>query len=59
MHLSMKKVIFLLIVVFTVSKGYSQVYVPAYGNVVNQCLQTNITNNLTEYEALGLKRRGR
>ncbi len=54
----MKKVIFLLIVVFTVSKGYSQVYVPAYGNVVNQCLQTNITNNLTEYEALGLKRRG-
>ena len=54
----MKKALFSLVVVLIVSKGFSQVYIPAYANVVNQCSQTNITNNLTEYEALGLKRRG-
>ena len=54
----MKKALFSLFVVFAVSKGFSQVYVPAYAAVVNQCSQDNITNNLTEYEALGLKRRG-
>lgn len=40
------------------TKGFSQVYVPYYGSIVEQCSQTNITNNLTTYEALGLKRRG-
>ena len=54
----MKKALFSLVVVLIVPKGFSQVYIPAYANVVNQCSQTNITNNLTEYEALGLKRRG-
>ena len=58
MNFSMKKALFSLVVVLIVSKGFSQVYIPAYANVVNQCSQTNITNNLTEYEALGLKRRG-
>lgn len=41
-----------------VSKGYSQEYIPYYASVVDQCSQTNITNNLTAYESLGLKRRG-
>ena len=40
------------------SKGFSQEYIPYYGSIVEQCSQSNITNNLTAYEALGLKRRG-
>lgn len=42
----------------SVTKGYSQVYIPYYGSIVDQCSQSNITNNLTSYESLGLKRRG-
>ena len=38
--------------------SYSQSFIQAYANVVNQCSQTNITANLTQFEALGLKRRG-
>lgn len=37
---------------------FSQTFIQAYADVVNQCSQSNITNNLTEYEALGVKRRG-
>ena len=40
------------------TKGFSQVYIPYYGSIVEQCSQANITNNLTSYESLGLKRRG-
>lgn len=40
------------------TQGYSQEYIPYYASVVEQCSQTNITNNLTAYEGLGLKRRG-
>jgi aminopeptidase YwaD len=40
------------------AKGHSQEYIPYYGTVAGQCSQTNITNNLTAYEGLGLKRRG-
>lgn len=35
-----------------------QVYNANYAAVVNQCSSSNILNNLTEYEALGVKRRG-
>jgi len=42
--------------IFTSSNG--QTFIQAYANVVNQCSQTNITNDLTEFEALGMKRRG-
>ena len=58
MNFSMKTLLFSLFILLTTSNGFSQVYIPAYGNVVNQCSQTNITSNLTEYEGLGLKRRG-
>ena len=54
----MKGLLFSLLVVLTVSTGFSQVYIPAYGAVVNQCSQDNITTDLTQFEALGLKRRG-
>jgi aminopeptidase YwaD len=40
------------------AKGYSQEFIPYYGSIVDQCSQANITNNLTAYEGLGLKRRG-
>lgn len=44
--------------VLLVTKGFGQVYIPYYGSIVEQCSQINITNNLTAYESLGLKRRG-
>lgn len=38
--------------------NYGQTYIQAYQDVVDQCSQSNITTNLTEFEALGVKRRG-
>lgn len=35
-----------------------QTYVPAYGTVVGQCSSSNILTSLTQFEALGVKRRG-
>jgi hypothetical protein len=46
------------IIGFHSQKAQSQVYNADYAAVVNQCSSTNILNNLTEYEALGVKRRG-
>ena len=49
----------LLIIIFSSSIiGFSQSYIPAYGTIVNQCSQTNITDDLTQYEALGVKAHG-
>ncbi len=50
----------LFVVIATLSSvaSYGQTYIQAYQDVVNQCSQTNITSNLTEFEALGVKRRG-
>ena len=50
--------IFLIIFLFTLNFVSAQSYIQAYANVINQTSQTNITTNLTEYEALGVKRRG-
>lgn len=36
----------------------AQTYIAAYGTIVNQCSQTNITDDLTQYEALGVKAHG-
>ncbi|MCF6132190.1 M28 family peptidase [Flavobacterium wongokense] len=49
---------FSFLLLLSVTKGYSQEYIPYYASVVEQCSQSNITNNLTAYESLGLKRRG-
>ncbi|HNP32998.1 MAG TPA: M28 family peptidase [Flavobacterium sp.] len=56
----MKKYLLLFsnILLLSIIKGYSQEYIPYYASIVDQCSQTNITNNLTTYESLGLKRRG-
>lgn len=47
----------LLLLVFITNISFSQTYITQYGNIVNQVSQTNITNSLTEFEALGVKRR--
>lgn len=38
--------------------SFAQQYVPFYGSVVDQVSSSNILNNLTEFENLGVKRRG-
>jgi hypothetical protein len=40
------------------SKAYSQQYIPYYGTVVSQVSESNVLTNLTEFENLGVKRRG-
>jgi aminopeptidase YwaD len=51
----------LLLIIFALvftTNLFGQTFEQAYANVVNQCSQSNITANLTQYEALGVKRRG-
>ncbi len=51
--------LFLCLILFFFTKNVSgQTYIAGYATIVNQCSQTNITTNLTQYEALGVKRRG-
>ena len=40
------------------TEAYSQQFIPYYGSVVSQVSQSNVLNNLTEFENLGVKRRG-
>ena len=54
----MKILFFSLFILSIANQSFGQTFVQAYADVVNQCSQTNITNNLTEFEALGMKRRG-
>lgn len=58
MNLIKRSLFISLFAVFTTNISTAQTFVPAYGSIVSQCSQTNITTNLTEYEALGIKRRG-
>ncbi len=53
-----KNILFLIFSLLALTSSYSQSFIQVYANVVNQCSQTNITANLTQFEALGLKRRG-
>jgi hypothetical protein len=53
-----KNIFFLLIAIFTINISLSQTYNQSYADVVNQCSQANVTASLTEFEALGMKRRG-
>lgn len=52
----MKRILFFCLLISYFS--FSQTFIQAYTDVVNQTSQTNITDNLTEFEALGVKRRG-
>jgi len=58
MNFNMKILFFSLFILSIANQSFGQTFVQAYADVVNQCSQTNITNNLTEFEALGMKRRG-
>lgn len=52
------KLIIICLVLTSSHITYSQTFQQAYANIVNQCSQTNVTNNLTEFQAFGVKRRG-
>lgn len=54
----MKFKLSLLIALVTFTTSYSQVFIQGYANVVNQCTQANITENLTQFQSYGVKRRG-
>jgi aminopeptidase YwaD len=45
-------------ILFPAFKTSAQVYNSNYASVVNQCSSSNILTNLTDYESLGVKRRG-
>jgi len=52
------KILLLFTVMFCLQTTTAQTFIQAYADKANQCSQTNITTNLTEYEALGIKYRG-
>ncbi|MFN3754812.1 M28 family peptidase [Flavobacterium sp.] len=54
----MKNLLFSFSFLLFLSKGFSQTYVPYYGTIVDQVSESNILTNLTEFENLGVKRRG-
>jgi len=54
----MKNLLFSFSFLFLLSKGYSQTYIPYYQTVVDQVSEANVLTNLTEFENLGIKRRG-
>jgi len=56
--LSMKKLLFSFFLLFFIAKGHTQIFIPYYGSVVDQVSASNVLNNLTEFENLGVKRRG-
>lgn len=58
MKFSIKKYFTAIILILIFTQSNAQSFIQGYQDVVNQCSQSNITNNLTEFEALGLKRRG-
>ena len=58
MNLIKKSLFISLFAFLTTTNSSAQSFVSAYGSIVSQCSQSNITTNLTEYEALGVKQRG-
>jgi hypothetical protein len=54
----MKKLLFSFFLLFFIAKGHTQIFIPYYGSVADQVSASNVLNNLTEFENLGVKRRG-
>ena len=54
----MKNLLLTFTFLFTTLATTAQVYTEQYATIVNQVSATNILNNLTEFENLGVKRRG-
>ncbi len=59
MQIAMKYRFSILLLSFlSLTVTYSQEFIPGYATVVNQSTQANITARLTEFQSLGVKRRG-
>eukprot|EP01136_Pigoraptor_vietnamica_P040079 Opistho-1_new@11597 len=54
----MKRILFLIALLSFSGSSFSQEFIQGYANVVNRCTQANITANLTQFQTLGVKRRG-
>jgi hypothetical protein len=54
----MKNLLFSLSLLIVLSKSYGQTFIPQYETIVSQVSESNILTNLTEFENLGVKRRG-
>lgn len=56
----MKTILQKVLIIFLLNIGSisAQTFIQGYADVANQVTQANITNNLTQFEALGVKRRG-
>lgn len=55
----MKKHLLLFTILFLAPfASKAQTFIQAYADIVNQCSQSNISSSLTQFEALGVKRRG-
>lgn len=54
----MKNLLFSFFLLFLFFKGYNQTFIPYCGSVVEQLSASAILTNLTEFENLGVKRRG-
>jgi aminopeptidase YwaD len=49
---------FIIFFIFCFNVLSAQIFIQTYANIVNQVSQTKVTTNLTEFENLGVKRRG-
>lgn len=58
MKFFLRKSLLFISTMFCLQTTTAQTFIQRYADVANQTLQANITNNLTEYEALGVKRKG-
>ena len=54
----MKNPLLLFLLLFVTQIGFGQQFIPYYGSVVDQVSESSILNNLTEFENIGVKRRG-
>ena len=53
-----KTIIFASLFLLFFTNSFAQNYIQQYANIANQVSQANITTNLTEFQNLGVKRRG-
>jgi len=53
-----KNLLLLFLLLFVTQIGFGQQFIPYYGSVVDQVSESSILNNLTEFENIGVKRRG-
>ncbi|ESU25098.1 leucyl aminopeptidase [Flavobacterium enshiense DK69] len=58
MNFFKRKIVLFLLAIGSLQTTTAQTFIQRYADVANQASQANITNNLTQYEALGVKRKG-